>query len=130
VVRKAPTRLRVTGSRTRGPPYPHPMYQPQPAPALHVTVLPQAEHHLLPSLVRLLLYDPLSYDVLPSGPFLSAHPRHIADAPVDTISTLVEKALGEGGGGPPRRILGPAAAHRRYQKSLEGRRGRRGGWCR
>lgn len=38
-----------------------------------------------------------------------SRPRHLANAPVDAAGALVERVLGNGGGGPPRRALRSAA---------------------
>jgi hypothetical protein len=60
-VRKAAPRACGTGLCVRGTPSPHPMCQPQPAAALCVAVLPQAERHPLPAPARPLQHDPLQY---------------------------------------------------------------------
>ena len=60
-MRKAAPRACGTGLYVRGQTLPHPMRQPQPAAAICVAVLPQAERHPLPAPTRLLQHDPLQY---------------------------------------------------------------------
>ena len=72
-MRKATPKVYGTGSLSREPSSHQLMNQPQPAVALYVVVLPQAERHLPQFLAHLLLHDLLQHHVTLPGSTVPVH---------------------------------------------------------